>query len=337
MGQFMTECPRFRSFPSLPACWKLIVVLLVGVMLLSCSSLSFRSQRNRGVYHRVKSGETLFAIARAYQVSVQELAEVNNIARPDDIAVDSVIFIPAAGQVLDDVLAESRLQAGETPAAEAKAAAPPPAAPKEPSQGATAAEGKARAERAAAEAAKDRAALSRAAQRDLASRKAAEKAPTAEAADRTVKKRDEEGGGPEIKFDRKRFIWPVKGRVVAKFGTESVTTDFNGRKVETARIMHNGIKIAAAAGAPVIAAEAGKVIYSMTLERFGNTIIIEHDDEFKTVYYELGRRSVETLQKVKKGEPIGSVGDGGAAKAEPAMQFEVRHRNKPRNPLFFLP
>ncbi len=333
----MTASPRFRGFPSLLAYRKLIVVLLVGVLLLSCSSLSLRGQRNRGVYHRVKSGETLFAIARAYQVSVQELAEVNNIARPDDIAVDSVIFIPAADQVLDDVLAESRLRAGETPAAAARTAAPPPAAAKETPKRATAAEAKARAERAAAEAARDRAALARAAERDMASRKAPEKAPAAESADRTVKKRDDEGGGAEIQFDRKRFIWPVKGRVVARFGTESVTTDFNGRKVETARIMNNGIKIAAAAGTPVIAAEAGKVIYSMTLERFGNTIIIEHDDEFKTVYYELGRRSVETLQRVKKGEQIGSVGDGGAGKTEPSLQFEVRHRNKPRNPLFFLP
>ena len=101
--------------------------------------------------------------------------------------------------------------------------------------------------------------------------------------------------------------------------------------------MNNGIKIAAGAGTPVIAAGAGKVVYSMLLERFGNTIIIEHDDDFKTVYYDLGKRLVETLQKVKKGEPIGYMGDSRAAKSEAYMHFEVRHRNKPRNPLFFLP
>jgi len=35
--------------------------------------------------------------------------------------------------------------------------------------------------------------------------------------------------------------------------------------------MNNSIKIAAAAGNSVVAAAAGKVIYSMRLERFGNT------------------------------------------------------------------
>ncbi len=109
-----------------------------------------------------------------------------------------------------------------------------------------------RGERVPAEAtAKDRAALSRAAERDMASRRVSEKTPPGEAADRSAKRREEDGSAGEIQFDRKRFIWPVSGKVVAKFGTESITTDFNGRKVETAKIMNNGIKIAAAAGTPV--------------------------------------------------------------------------------------
>ena len=340
----MTGSPHFGAFlPFIPH-RKLIGFLLVGVLLLSCSGCSIRGSRSRGVYHRVKSGETLSIIARAYHTNVQELAEVNNIRTPDEIAVGSVVFIPDASQVLDDVLKESRLRAepdgerlGGAPAAETKAA-PPAAVPrKEPPKKPTAEGGK-RGERASAEAAaKDRAALARAAERDMASRRVSEKGPVGEAADRAAKKREENGSAGEIQFERKRFIWPVNGKVVAKFGTESITTDFNGRKVETAKIMNNGIKIAAGTGTPVIAAGAGKVIYSMMLERFGNTIIIEHDDEYKTVYYDLGKRLVETLQKVRKGEPIGYIGDGGAAKSEATMHFEIRHRDKPRNPLFFLP
>jgi lipoprotein NlpD len=184
--------------------------------------------------------------------------------------------------------------------------------------------------------AKDSAALSRAAERDTASSKVLEKTPVGEVPDRSAKKR-EEGSAGEIQYDQRRFVWPVSGKIVAKFGMESITTDFNGRKVETAKIMNNGIKIAAVAGTPVIAAGPGKVVYSMLLERFGNTIIIEHDDDFKTVYYDLGRRLVETLQRVKKGEMIGYLGDNGAVKTEAHMNFEVRHKNKPRNPLFFLP
>ncbi len=341
----MTDGPCFRAFLRLLHHRRIIGFLLIGALLLSCTASPFRSSRTRGVYHRVKSGETLFAIARAYHINVQELAEVNNISRPDDIAVGSAVFIPDASHVIDDILVESRLQAapegagsGGIPAAATKADMPPAAVGKETLKTGTPPEGAKRQERESARAAaKDRAALSRAAEQDMASRRASEKAPPGEAVNRLAKLREEGGSAGEIQFDRKRFVWPVNGKVVAKFGPESVTTDFSGRKVETAKIMNNGIRIAAGAGTPVIAAGAGKVVYSMTLERFGNTIIIEHDDDFKTVYYDLGKRLVETLQKVKKGDPIGYLGSGSAVKSEAFMHFEIRHRNKPRNPLFFLP
>jgi lipoprotein NlpD len=341
----MTDRPPFPAFLLILRYRKLIGLILVGVMLLSCSASSIRSNRARGVYHRVKSGETLSAIARAYHCNAQELAEVNNISNPDDIAVGSVVFIPDAVQVLDDVLTESRLhgggdgtRTGGALAGEKKAATPAEISRKETPKKTTAAEAEKRGERMSPEAmAKDRAALARAADRDMSSRKVSEKTPPGEEVDRTVKKREDDSGSGEIQFDRKRFIWPVNGRVVAKFGMESVTTEYKGKKVETAKIMNNGIRVAAAVGTPVIAAGAGKVIYSMMLERFGNTIIIEHDDDFKTVYYDLGKRLVETLQKVKKGEPIAYIGERGAAKSETYMNFEIRHRNKPRNPLFFLP
>ncbi len=341
----MTGSPHFRAFLPILHHRKLIGFLLVGVMLLSCSGYHARGNRARGVYHRVKSGETLSVIARAYHVSIQELADVNNIGKPDDIAVGSVIFIPYASQVLDDVLTESRLQGGGdgapakgAPAAEPKATTAPIVPPKETPKKATAEDMGKRGERVPADTtAKDRAALSRAAEQDTASRRVSEKAPTGEAPERPAKRHEEDGSAGVIQYDQKRFTWPVKGKIVAKFGTESITTDFNGRKVETAKIMNNGIKIAARAGTPVIAAGAGKVVYSMLLERFGNTIIIEHDDDFKTVYYDLGKRLVDTPQRVKKGELIGYMGDNGAVKGEAYMHFEVRHRNKPRNPLFFLP
>jgi lipoprotein NlpD len=331
---------RFRAFSSLLPDRKLVGFLLIGILLVSCSGHAIRGSQARGVYHRVKSGETLSAIAKAYHIDVQELAEVNNIRKSDEITTGSVVFIPDATQVLDDVLTESRSQ--RTPAAgaaapETRAAAPGAASRKEIPKKTAGAVGGQRGERTSDAAAKDRAALARAADRDMASRRTSEKTQTVDDGDRTAKKRDDDGATGEIRFDRKRFIWPVNGKVVTKFGTESITTDFNGRKVETAKIMNNGIKIAAGVGVPVIAAGAGKVIYSMLLERFGNTIIIEHDDDFKTVYYNLGRRLVETSRKVKRGDPIAYMGESGAAKGEAYMNFEIRQRNKPRNPLFFLP
>ena len=340
----MTGSPYFRAFLPILHHRKLIGFLLIGVMLLSCSGYPIRGKRAHGVYHRVKSGETLSVIARAYHANIQELAEVNNIGKPDDIAVGSVIFIPSASQVIDIVPTEPHLQggvdgtrAGGAPAAETKTAVPPTDTRKETPKKARVEERGKQGERVPAEpATKDRATFPRAAERDTVPGRAFEKTPPGAAADRSAKKREDGGSTGEIHLDRKRFIWPVSGKVVATFGTESITTDVNGRKMETAKIMNNGIKIAAAAGTPVIAAGAGKVVYSMLLEKFGNTIIIEHDDDFKTVYYDLGKRVVETLQRVRKGEPIGYI-DSRAANSETFMHFEVRHRNKPRDPLFFLP
>lgn len=338
----MTGSPCFRAFLPILHHRKLIGFLLAGIMLLSCAGSPVRGKRAYGVYHRVKSGETLSIIARAYHADIRELAEVNNIEKPDDIAVGSVIFIPSASQVLDIAPTETRVQAdvdgtraGSAPAGKTKAATPTAEARKETPKKAREEESAKRRERAPAEATtKDRAALPRAAERDMVPGRVFEETLPGGAADRSAKRRDD--GGTAGGIDRKRFIWPVSGKVVATFGTESITTDVSGRKVETAKIMNNGIKIAAAAGTPVIAAAGGKVVYSMLLEKFGNTIIIEHDDDFKTVYYDLGKRAVETLQKVRKGEPIGYM-DSRTTNSETYMHFEVRHRNKPRDPLFFLP
>ncbi len=61
VGQYMTYRHFFRLFSCCIAEWKLVSFLLIGAMLLSCSGYPVRSDRSRGVYHRVKSGETLWA------------------------------------------------------------------------------------------------------------------------------------------------------------------------------------------------------------------------------------------------------------------------------------
>jgi lipoprotein NlpD len=339
----MTGMPLYQAFYSFVR-QRRISYLLIGLLILSCSGYPVRGDRSRGVYHRVKSGETLAAIAKAYRVNLQELAEINNVSKSGQIETDSVLFIPAANQVVDDVLAvtDSKGVSGRTPAVSAPAAdergAKQAAVPQKeaPTKGTETAEK--RKERVSAEAAaKDRAALIRAADRDAASRMASEKMERGEEGRRAEKKSPDDGNAGDIHVDKKRFIWPVMGKVVTKFGTESIMADYNGKKVETAKIMNNGIKIAAGAGTPVLAAAPGKVIYSMMLEKFGNTIIIEHDDDYKTVYYDLGKRLVETLQQVKKGDPIASIGGGNGSTGDAFMHFEIRHKNKPRNPLFFLP
>lgn len=352
MGKVTTGTLFLRAVAESLLIRKQIGFVLILLTLLSCSTSSLRGDRPRGVYHLVKTGETLPVIARAYNVPLQDLAEMNNIRNPEKIEAGSVIFIPDANQAVDDVLAAARHTASPsarpeavTPKAKPRTSAetPPPrkdAAKKEK----TGEVGNRREKTPAEEMAMDRAALLHAAEQDAASRRSVGKTESTESNPPRAKKVDTKSDTKTdtktevLQVDGKRFIWPVKGKVVSKFGPESITADYNGKKVETARIMNNSIRIAANAGTPVVAAGDGKVIYSMTLEKFGNTIIIEHDDNFKTVYYDLGKRVVETLQNVRKGQPIAYLaGEGKTAQGEAVMSFEIRQKNKPRNPLFFLP
>ena len=62
-----------------------------------------RKVRTRGVYHRVKAlGRRSGGISKAYNVDLQELAEINNTTTPPPrISAGSVVFIPDVPQVID--------------------------------------------------------------------------------------------------------------------------------------------------------------------------------------------------------------------------------------------
>jgi murein DD-endopeptidase MepM/ murein hydrolase activator NlpD len=125
------------------------------------------------------------------------------------------------------------------------------------------------------------------------------------------------------KAKRKKLLWPVKGRVLTRFGPQP-----NGMYM-------NGVRIAAKEGAPVVAAERGTVIFSAPLKDYGETIILRHDDSYATVYTNLGSRLVNTDDRVRAGARIGLVGHDERAAAG-VLHFEVRVKNKALNPLLFL-
>jgi lipoprotein NlpD len=330
MGRLMKDfsLPRTVSTILKP---QTTALLLLFLLLVSCSGFPVKSDRPRGVYHRVKSGETLSVIAKAYRVNLQELAEVNNINQPGLIEVGSVVFIPDATQVQDDIVTASRSH--EDPQAVGTADEPPPkvqtAAPAtaprvgSPKKGVPTETAKKRDKEPAGAAAKDRTALSRAADQDAASRKPSAR-PEGENGDAAGQIRENESKPDELVFDKNRFVWPVKGKVVSRFG------------IQPNRMYFNGIRITGGEGAAVQAAAGGVVIFSAFLKAFGETIIIEHADQYATVYAHLGTRTVLGKARVKKGDRIAFLGKA-VDKEDPYLDFEIRYRNKARNPLFFLP
>ena len=129
----------------------------------------------------------------------------------------------------------------------------------------------------------------------------------------------------QIKVDKGRFAWPVKGPVITRFG------------IQPSGMKYNGIKIAAKEGAPVRAAAAGTIIYASYVKGYGETVIVKHDENYTTVYAYLKGSVAKKDDRVRKGEKIASVGPSEEPGGEPHLYFEIREKNKARNPQFFLP
>ena len=72
------------------------------------------TKKSEGLYHTVKKDETLWRICKTYKVSIQEVAELNNIKNPARIKVGDEIFIPGARQQLK-VKASQKDSEGITP------------------------------------------------------------------------------------------------------------------------------------------------------------------------------------------------------------------------------
>jgi murein DD-endopeptidase MepM/ murein hydrolase activator NlpD len=118
--------------------------------------------------------------------------------------------------------------------------------------------------------------------------------------------------------------WPVQGRVVSAFGSNSGGAP------------NDGIDISVPGGTPVKAAENGVVIYSGDgLKELGKTILVRHADGIVTVYGHASDLKVKRGDTVKRGQEIALSGISGSAK-QPQLHFEVRKNSKPVNPIGYL-
>ena len=121
-----------------------------------------------------------------------------------------------------------------------------------------------------------------------------------------------------------KFVWPVKGTVVSKYGTIG-----KGRA-------NDGINIKAPLGTTVKAADKGTVAYAGNeLKGFGNLILIRHDDGWITAYAHNEKLLVKKGQQVLRGEKIATVGTTGGVNS-PQLHFEIRAGKNPVNPVSYL-
>ena len=118
------------------------------------------------------------------------------------------------------------------------------------------------------------------------------------------------------------FRWPVRGKLSSRYGSR------RGR--------HDGIDIAAPKGTRVVAAESGKVIFAGRMRDYGKMVVVKHAGSYRSVYAHVRRFHVRKGSFVESGERIAEVGTTGNASG-PHLHFEIRERDRPRDPMLYLP
>lgn len=112
---------------------------------------------------------------------------------------------------------------------------------------------------------------------------------------------------------------PANGRIVREFG--------GGNR---------GVDIAGEAGAPVLAAAAGQVVYIGTEVRgYPNLILIRHNAALFTAYSNNAGVLVGNNARVEAGQQIATM-SGGFQSNEGVLHFEVRENGKAVNPRNYL-
>lgn len=120
---------------------------------------------------------------------------------------------------------------------------------------------------------------------------------------------------------RGRLRLPVRGEIVARFGTRS-----DGGAAA------KGMFIRAAEGDTVRAIGPGRVVYADWMRGFGNILILDHGDAYLSVYGNNESLLKQTGDTVAAGEALATVGASGGNE-ETGLYFELRHLGRPFDPL----
>ena len=130
----------------------------------------------------------------------------------------------------------------------------------------------------------------------------------------------------ELSFER-----PVEGEIVREFAKDSLIYSETLQEWTT----HTGIDIKADKTTVVKASEAGTIKSIKNDPRYGLTIVIEHDDQYQTIYSNLlTSEFVVEGEKVEKGQAIGTVGNTAVFEIadEPHLHFEIWKDSLPVDP-----
>ena len=131
------------------------------------------------------------------------------------------------------------------------------------------------------------------------------------------------------------FIKPVEGEIMRGFAKDNLVYSDTLEEWVT----HLGIDIKADKTTVVNAAEVGVIKSIKNDPRYGLTIVMEHGNNFETVYSNLlSSEFVVEGEKVEKGQAIGTVGNTAPFEIadEPHLHFEILENSIQVDPMLYL-
>ena len=139
-----------------------------------------------------------------------------------------------------------------------------------------------------------------------------------------------------VKEEKKsEFLYPVNGEIIKEYAKDNLIYS----KTLDEWTTHTGVDIKADKATIVKASCEGTVLGIKNDPRYGLTVIIEHENGYKTIYANLlTAEFVNEGDKVDAGETIGTVGTSGAFESadEPHVHFEVLKDNEYQDPIILL-
>lgn len=122
---------------------------------------------------------------------------------------------------------------------------------------------------------------------------------------------------------------PVNGYVTDGFGLRRNPFSGEGREV------HEGLDIAVDFGTPVNATADGLVVWAAPHAGYGNLVVVYHSNGITTRYGHLSRITIETGQRIRRGDQIGHAGSTGRSTG-PHVHYEIRENDQPIDPARYI-
>ena len=124
---------------------------------------------------------------------------------------------------------------------------------------------------------------------------------------------------------RGKLRLPIRGELTLRFGAPRGAAGAEAK----------GVFIRAAGGQPVRAIARGQVVYADWMRGFGNLLIVDHGENYLSIYANNEALLKELGDVVAPGEPIATTGSSGGNE-ETGLYFEMRHLGRAFDPLSWV-